>query len=227
MAGKARLRLFVINLMERRITAIKAQKRNRNRVSVYLDGEYALGLPRIVAAWLNVGQVLSEEKIAELQTQDALETAYQQALDWINFRMRSEKEVEQYLKRKDIPDAVIAKVLERLRRSSLVDDDRFSRLWVENRADFRPRSRRMLKIELRQKGIPETAVETVLSGIESEEELAYRAAEKYVRKLSNVDRETFRQKLGGFLARRGFTYDTARQVIERLWVERTSDINTD
>lgn len=213
-------------MMERHITAIKAQKRDRNRVSVYLDGEYALGLSRIVAAWLNVGQALSEEKIAELQAQDALETAYQQALDWISFRMRSAKEVEQYLKRKDISDTVVEEVLERLRRSSLVDDDRFSRLWVDNRADFRPRSRRLLKMELRRKGIPEAAIETALSGIESEEELAMRAAEKYARKLSHVDRDTFRQKLGGFLARRGFSYDTARQVIDRIWAERSSDKNT-
>jgi regulatory protein len=175
---------------------------------------------------LNVGQVLSEEKIAELQAQDALETAYQQALDWISFRMRSEKEIMQYLERKDIPGAVITEVLERLHRSGLVDDENFSRLWIEHRVDSRPRSRRVLKMELRQKGISEAAIETVLSGTVSEEELAFRAAEKYVRKLYNADRETFRKKLGGFLARRGFSYNTARQVIERIWVERTSDKNT-
>ena len=54
--------------MNHRITAIQAQKRNPQRVSVFLDGEFAFGLSRIVAAWLAVGQEISDEKIALLKT---------------------------------------------------------------------------------------------------------------------------------------------------------------
>jgi regulatory protein len=66
--------------MGRTVTAIKAQKRNKDRVSVYLDGEYAFGLARIVAAWLHVGQELSEEKIVLLTSQDEVEAAYARSL---------------------------------------------------------------------------------------------------------------------------------------------------
>jgi regulatory protein len=211
----------------KRITALKAQKRNQNRVSVYLDGEYALGLSRIVAAWLSVGQEISEEKIAELQEQDAHEMAYQGAIKLIDYRMRSAKEIEGHLKRKGIQEETIAGVMERLNRSGLVDDGAFSRTWVENRVDFRPRSRRVLKMELHQKGIPDEEIQAALEGIESEEELAYRAAERYARKGNYPDRETFRKKLGGYLARKGFSYSTASQVIERVWTERGSNGNTE
>ena len=67
--------------MTRRITALKLQKRNHTRVNVYLDGEYAFGLARIVAAWLTVGTELSDEKIAMLQAEDQREMTYQPRLE--------------------------------------------------------------------------------------------------------------------------------------------------
>ena len=60
----------------KKITAIEVQKRSPNRVNIHLDGEFAFGLARIVAAWLRVGQDLSEEKIEQLQADDARERAY-------------------------------------------------------------------------------------------------------------------------------------------------------
>jgi regulatory protein len=61
--------------MGKRITNLKTQKRNRDRVSVYLDGDFAFGLALIEAARLHVGQVLSEEEIAELKDLDAVQRA--------------------------------------------------------------------------------------------------------------------------------------------------------
>ena len=77
----------------KKITALQVQKRNPNRVNVHLDGEYAFGLARIVAAWLKVGQTLEEEKISELQADDARERAMQQAMLFLSYRARSEKEI--------------------------------------------------------------------------------------------------------------------------------------
>jgi regulatory protein len=208
--------------MERRITALKVQKRNKNRVSVYLDGEYALGLSRIIAAWLSIGQEISDEKIKELQSDDAIETAHQLVLNLINYRIRSSKEIEQYLKKKGIAVEVIAEEMVRLQQSGLVDDESFSRLWVENRLEFRPRSRRVLMMELRQKGVSNQLIQETLETLEPEEDLAYRAAVKYARKLEESDKGVFRQRLGGYLARKGFSYDVSRQVIERIWQGRGS-----
>jgi regulatory protein len=100
----------------RRITALKLQKRNKERVNVYLDGEFAFGLARIVAAWLQVGQELDEEKIAALLAQDGVEVAYQRALKFISYRPRSEKEVEDNLKKHDVPTDTIELIMGRLRR---------------------------------------------------------------------------------------------------------------
>ena len=129
--------------MERKITAIVRQKRNPERVSIFLDEEYAFGLTRIVAAWLQVGQYLSEEKIDSLQAEDAQEVAYLIAIKYLDYRERSETEIRAHLNKRDINERVIEDVIDRLLRSGLVDDRRFAANWVENRLEFRPRGRRV------------------------------------------------------------------------------------
>ncbi len=90
--------------MKHKITALTLQKRNHQRVSVFLDDEYAFGLARIVAAWLEVGQELSDEKIAQLRAEDEREVAYQRALRLIQYRPRSESEIRQLLRRHQTPE---------------------------------------------------------------------------------------------------------------------------
>ena len=216
----------------KKISAIQVQKKNPNRVNIHLDGEYAFGLARIVAAWLQVGQALDEEKIAKLLAEDARERALQQALLFLSYRARSEKEIRQNLNKHEIPDAVIEETLERLRRDGFANDKNFASAWVENRSTFRPRGRRALALELRQKGIDETTIESALEDID-EEALAYEAGLEKARKLKGTalssptpDRGSkglewseFRKKLSGFLARRGFSYSVIAPIVSRLWKE--------
>ena len=107
--------------MGRTVTAITAQKRNKDRVSVYLDGEYAFGLARIVAAWLQIGQELSEEKIALLTSHDEVEAAYARCLRLFNQRDHTTAEIRQYLKRHDVTEPVIDDVIQRLERAGLIN----------------------------------------------------------------------------------------------------------
>jgi regulatory protein len=206
----------------KKITAIEVQKRSPNRVNIHLDGEFAFGLARIVAAWLKVGQELSGEKIAQLQAEDARERAFQQAMLFLSYRARSEAEIRQNLRKHEIPDPVIEQTLERLRQDGLANDGQFARAWVENRSTFRPRSRRMMAMELRQKGLSDEAVSSAVEGID-DEALAYEAAQKKVARYKNLEWNEFRKKLSDFLARRGFSYSVVAPVITRLWNEAHKD----
>jgi regulatory protein len=212
-----RITVFCLT-MERKITALKTQKRNSQRINVYLDDEFAFGLSRFAAAWLQVGQELSPEKIQELQAVDAQEVAYQRALNFISYRPRAEAEVRKNLRKHETPEDVITEVLDRLRRSGLVDDLQFAQTWVENRSTFRPRSRRALAVELRQKGIGDEAIDEVLRDLD-EDNLAYQAALKQSRKYERLEWQAYRQKMSAFLARRGFNYGVAKPVIEQVWSE--------
>ncbi|MCK6538451.1 MAG: RecX family transcriptional regulator [Anaerolineales bacterium] len=202
----------------KKITAIEAQKKNPNRVNVYLDGEFAFGLERITAAWLRVGQELDEKKIGQLQAEDARERALQQALLFLSYRARSESEIRRNLQKHEIPKDVIEETIERLRRDGLANDDQFARAWVENRSAFRPRSRRLMALELRQKGLDDEAAKSALEGVD-DEALAYEAAQKRATRFKGLEWSEFRTKLSGFLARRGFSYSVIARVVSRVWNE--------
>jgi regulatory protein len=202
----------------KKITAIVAQKKNRNRVNIHLDGEFAFGLAAIVAGWLRVGQELDEKKIEQLQAEDAKERALQQALLYLSYRARTESEIRKNLQKHEIPEVVIEETLERLRRDGLVNDDQFAQAWVENRSTFRPRSRRMLAMELRQKGIDDESMQPALQDVD-DEALAYQAAQKRAPRFESLEWNEFRKKLTGFLARRGFPYSVITPVVSRIWSE--------
>ena len=202
----------------RKITAIEAQKKRSNRVNIHLDGDFAFGLERITAAWLKVGQELDEKKIEQLQAEDARERALQQALLFLSYRARSESEIRRNLQKHEIPESVIDETLERLRRDGLANDDQFARAWVENRTTFRPRSRRMMALELRQKGLDDESTKSALEDVD-DEALAYDAAQKRVLRLKGLEWSEFRTKLSGFLARRGFSYSVIAPVVTRIWNE--------
>ncbi|RPJ28937.1 MAG: regulatory protein RecX [Chloroflexi bacterium] len=206
----------------KKITAIEIQKRTPNRVNIHLDGEFAFGLARIVAAWLRVGQELSEEKLEQLQAEDARERAFQQAMLFLSYRARSESEIRQNLRKHEIPEPVIEQTLERLRQAGLANDHQFARTWVENRSAFRPRSRRLMAMELRQKGLGDEAISSATESVD-DEALAYEAAQKRVARLKDLEWNEFRKKLSDFLGRRGFSYSVIAPVVTRIWNEVHKD----
>ncbi len=206
-----------------RITAIEPQKRHPQRVNLFVDGEFRCGLYRISAAWLQIGQELTEARLTELQAADEREAAHQQALRLLERRDRTAMEISRNLQQHGFSEAVIDEELQRLAQSHLVDDARFAQNWVENRAEFRPRGRRALAQELRQHGLSSEAIAEATADLD-EESLAYQAGLHYSRKLSNVlERNIFRQKLAAFLTRRGFSYDVVAPVVQRIWQEKHSE----
>jgi regulatory protein len=210
--------------MNREVTALKAQKKNPNRINVFLDGEFAFGLARIVAAWLTIGQQLSEEDIDRLKRQDTSEVAFQKALRFLSYRPRSEGEVQRKLSEQGYEEPVVMETIQRLKDNRILGDDVFARVWVENRSTFRPRSKRMLSMELRQKGVAEEEIEKALAETEDDTSLAYQSAVKYAGRLAGSDWETFRKRLGAYLMRRGFSYGTIAPILHQIWEEtRSSD----
>lgn len=206
------------------VTALVAQKRNKQRVNVYLDGQFAFGLAAIEAAKLRKGQYLSDEEIARLKAVDEIEMAYEQALHLLSFRPRSVEEVRRKLSEGKYSQAAIEAAIERLEQAGLLDDQAFARFWVENRAQFGPRSVRALRYEMRQKGVPEAVIRSALEGLD-ETEAAYQAAYSLAQRLAQADKQTFYKRVGDFLARRGFGFGIIRETVERLWSEREPDTN--
>jgi regulatory protein len=213
---------YMVACMAGKITALEYQKKNPDRVSVYLDGRFAFGLPAIVAVRLAPGQFLSDAETEALQEQGAVESAYNRALNYLSYRPRSRAEMEAYLQKCDVTDSQVDGIIERLERAGLLDDEAFARFWVENRESFRPRGLRALRYELRAKGISDEIIEGALAVVDVSES-AYQSATKKARQMEHLDRETFCRKIVEYLARRGFEYEVARETAERHWTELTAD----
>jgi regulatory protein len=201
-----------------KITALEPQARHPNRLNLYVDERFALGLSAIVAARLHVGQTVSEADLAEIARAEALEDAHEKALRFLEPRPRSTTEVRQQLQKKGVAPDLCEAVLARLTEAQLLDDAAFAKYWVENREQFRPRAGRALRFELRRKGLSTEAIAEALASID-EDESAYRAGQERARRWSGLDPREFRDKLGAFLVRRGFSYATAKRAAERLWTE--------
>jgi regulatory protein len=216
-----------IAAMEGIVTAVEPQqRRGGQRVNVFVDGRYAFSLQRDLANLVRVGEPLSELQTAELLRDDEQARAFEAALIFLSYRPRSEHEVRERLFKKNVPEPVIDSVIERLKGARLVEDEEFARYWIEQRQAHRPRGARLLRQELRQKGLDSDIVGNALassSEVEDPVDAAYRAGQRKARSLRAVEEHPFREKLGQFLLRRGFDYETARAACRRLWEEKLSE----
>lgn len=195
-----------------KITDIVQQKRNKERVSIFLDGEYAFGLPAIEAANLRQGQELSDAEISRLQAIDEQQKALDAAVRYLARRARSTGEIRSYLAKKEYPNVVIDNVLHRLEDLGYIDDQAFAEMWVRDRERFRPRGPHALRVELRRKGVADSIIDEALADLDAQG-LAEKAAEKKVASLRGTDKKTFKRRLRGYLSRRGFGYGTVNRIV--------------
>lgn len=206
------------------ITDIRAQKKRQDRVNVFIDGRYAFALDQLSAheERLEVGEEVSDERLAELMEKAGQDSALSVALRYLTARPRSERELRYRLRQRKIGETVIDRTVEQLKAKGLLDDFTFAQYWVDQRVTFRPRSRRMVEMELRQKGVDGAAIEDVTEDMDDEAE-AYRAAQRRARSLPTDDFDAFFRKLVDHLRRRGFGYGTAAKTARGLWAELASD----
>lgn len=138
----------------------------------------------------------------------------------ISARPRSEKEIIDYLKKKKATPNLIDEIIKRLKSLDLVDDHAFALWWVEQRATFRPRGKRALLMELWQKGVEKEISNKVINEKVNELPLARKAAEKKAKLYKNLPPREFREKMFGFLTRRGFSWEITKLVIDEFSQKR-------
>lgn len=200
------------------ITALVVQKKNKDRVNVFLDGQFSFGLAAIEAIKLKRGQVLTDADIDRLRGADEVEKAHNRALNFLAIRPRSISEVRQNLRKGEFEIDVIDQVIDRLKRADLLNDAEFIKYWLENRSAFSPRSSRALKQELLRKGAEREAIDQVLGEVGHDDgAAATRSALAKANRFKELPRKEFALKLSQYLARRGFDYETIREAVAAAW----------
>lgn len=200
-----------------RITDLAPQANDPERVSVFLDGAFAFGLPTPVAAdeGLRIGDVIDAERAATLIARDEATRATSAALALLGYRARSEREVRERLARKGFAPPAIEAAVARLAGWGYLDDADFARRWVEGRGATR--GRRLLEQELRQKGVAAESVRETLDEAELDERAAaLDVGRKRLRQLGTADPAATRRRLGAYLGRRGYGYDIIRATLATL-----------
>ncbi len=154
---------------------------------------------------------------------DLFEKYYAFSLKYLSYRPRSEKEIRDHLRRKKSPPEVIEHVIVKLNDQKFLDDESFARMWVESRNRSKPRSQRLLRMELRQKGIAAETIDRLATDNSRETtdlELAKKIVAKKLPKMRSLEKQALYRKLGGVLARRGFDWETIKQAIDEALGER-------
>jgi len=146
---------------------------------------------------------------------------------YLSIRNRSVKEIRDYLTKKKAEPEVIEKLIHVLIEQKFLNDEIFARMWISSRARFRPRGKQLLKIELQQKGIAKDIIEQVLAEVHEDvpDELtqAKSLIERRVERLADQPRQVVYQKVGSFLARRGFSWGTTKKAIDACLEKRVAE----
>jgi regulatory protein len=200
------------------VTSLQMQKRNKERVNVFLDGEFAFAIALNDAITLKKGQHLSSAEVEAFKRSGESDLAFQKAARYLGMRPRSSSEIVTYLKRKEVDETVVEDVVRRLHDKGYLDDEAFARFWVENRNRFRPRGAQALRHELRQKGVERETIDSTLEE-QDEEGAAWAALQSKVDRWATLEKIEFEQKGLAFLARRGFRFDICRRTVNQAWNE--------
>ena len=206
------------------VTSIQFQKRNRNRVSIYIDGKYTFSLDYVTfsRSGLHEGDSVTEEQINSLSQKDEFFRARDYALSLLSYRERTEHEMKSRLFQKGFTAGTVRSVIELLKDRGLIDDRSFAQKWVEGVILHRPMGRMRAAHELRKKHVGDGIIEDVCTrmfSLEDEITLARNAAQKKLGSMQGYPQELVKRRLNAFLKNRGFDF----QIIQDLMKEYFSD----
>lgn len=194
------------------ITAIKAQVKNPERVSVYVDGAYALslGYAQVLDQKIRVGLEVDEHRLSDLKHVSDFGKAYERALMFAMLRPRSIREMHEYARRKKWPPEDTQAVIQKLTNKGYLDDARFARSWVESRAFSKKTSLRKLRLELKQKGVTDVHIKSALQVVDYDENAAL---VELIAKKRRLTRYADEQKLMRYLVSQGFSFDAVKAAL--------------
>ncbi len=198
------------------ITRLVQGKKNPNRVNLYLDNQFALALSidKVGERDLKKGLELTEAQIDDLKDTDETDYIYAKLLNFLSYRPRTIKEVRDRLYKYDVRDATKQDVLvNKLKSQGYLDDSSFASWFIASRNTHRPRSTRLLKSELKSKGVSEEIIQAVLTQITPESETIHRLLTKKLG-LGRTLAQPERQKLLAYLSRQGFAWDKIAEVVK-------------
>ena len=181
------------------------------RTAIFVDGRLAVYARPRDAEPLAVGNFITDQALADLHRRYHRYGAYIQAIRYLGPRDRSALEVQRHLTAKGWDAEAICQAVARVKQEGYVDDQKFSRKWIDYRSRTAPRSRMAIIQELKQKGIARETIQSAVATMD-EETLALECAKRKSRQWLRYDGAEKEQRIVIFLQRKGFPYAVCRKV---------------
>ena len=208
-----------------RITKIEPQKRRPDRKSIFVDGNFLAGVSSetLLRTGLRTGDTIDPATIQALQATEGLLNAKNAALRFLSVRPRTVREIRDKLREKEFAESEIGNTIDELQRAGLLDDAAFARMYIRNAMQVRPIGKVLLKRKMLLLGVDLKTIEAALADTLPEydqRDLARASAEKFLARGKHTRRQPDaikdRKRVGGYLARRGFTWDVIEPVLKEL-----------
>lgn len=202
------------------ITKIEVGKRNKERVNIYIDEEYAFSISAelVYKENIKVKDKINVESLRKLAEEDNYIKCKNSALRVIERTYKSEKELVDKLSLKGYDDHIIKRTINFLREYNLLNDSNYAKMYVKDRS--KSQGKKKIKYTLIQKGIDENIIEEELEKLDNDEirEVVHEMALKKYRILSKRESDDYKlsQKLYRFLMGKGYEYDLIKDVVKSI-----------
>ena len=217
------------------ISKISVQKHNKDRYSIFTDSgrgeEYAFSVDEdvLIKYQIKKGMELDDFAVTEMLFQDDIRKAYNMAINYLAHRMRSEAEVRDHLKKKEVAEPVIKEVIHKLHDLKFLNDEDFALAYVRTQINTTDKGAEVMKMELKKKGIRPDIISKVVDEVTFDVQLekAINLSEKYALKNKKDSSRILKQKIEQMLQRKGYSFPIIRAALEQTEVEKEDDSEMD
>ena len=203
-----------------KVTEIEAQKKNSERVNVYVNNQFsfACSLELVYKYGLQKNKNIDEVEIKGIAEEDNIIKGKNLALKFIEKSYKTEKQLRDKLLEKGYEEESIIRIISFMKEYGFIDDVRYTAAYIKDK--IRQQGSKRVKFSLVRKGIAEELIKDKLSQVpeELEENNALILAEKKLKVLmkSEKDVKKIYKKIGDYLIRSGYDYSTVKQVTNNL-----------
>ncbi|HSX41030.1 MAG TPA: RecX family transcriptional regulator [Candidatus Saccharimonadales bacterium] len=197
-----------------KVTKIAQQVKRQHRYSIFVDGKFNFSLSEleITGSGLRVGTEVSDEDMILWQRRSDAGKAIEKAYNFLSYRARSRREIEDYLRRKKYEPETAEQVIKQLENEGLINDAQFATNWSQDRQTYQLRSRRQLQAELIKKGVDREAIEQSMTSLADEVE----TITQLVNTRNLLNKYDDERKLMAYLAGKGFSYGDIKTALRRF-----------
>jgi len=214
-----------------KISKITTQKKNKQRYNIFIDygshEEYAFSVDEevLITFELRKGLALTDELLQQIEAEDNIQKAYNKVINYLSYRMRTEQEIRTYLKKEEITEGQIHRIVNRLKDSDLIDDLEFAKMFVRTRMNTSVKGPGLIQKELHAKGISDQNAIMALEQFppEGQKEKALKIAKKRLNRRSKHSFQKQLDQVRAALIRNGYSADIVSKAIKEVADYRNSD----